>query len=91
MEYIRNDNSKISFTTILEDEQNATTFKHFKGKLYKIITIAKDSEDLTDMVIYQGQYADKPCWSRKITDFFSEVDHSKYPDIKQKYRFEKKS
>ena len=75
MEYIRKDNSKVTFTTILEDTNNATTFKHFKGKLYKIITIAKDSEDLNDIVIYQGQYDDKPCWCRKVEEFFSEVDH----------------
>ncbi len=89
MEYIRKDNSKITFTTILEDEKNATTFKHFKGKIYKILTIAKDSEDLSELIIYQGQYDDKPCWSRKIDDFFSLVDKTKYPDVKQDYRFQK--
>lgn len=27
-------------------------------------------------------------WFRNIDDFFDEIDHEKYPDIKQKYRFE---
>ena len=52
MEYIRKDNSKIEFTTILEDEKNASLFRHFKGKEYKIITVAKDSENLKEIVIY---------------------------------------
>ncbi len=89
MEYIRNDQSKITFTTILEDKENATLFRHFKGKEYKIVTIAKDSEDLKDLVIYQGQYEGNPCWSREIEEFFSKVDKEKYPDIMQEYRFEK--
>lgn len=88
MKYIRSDNSKISFTTILEDRENATTFRHFKGKEYKIITIAKDSECLEDLVIYQGQYENNPCWVRRIDEFFSEVDKGKYPEVEQKYRFE---
>lgn len=89
MQYIRKDHSKIEFTTILEDSINATKFKHFKGNIYKIVTVAKDSETLKDQIIYQGQYEDKPCWSREIEEFFSEVDHLKYPNIDQKYRFEK--
>jgi len=89
MECIRKDNSKIKFTTIIEDNKNADIFRHFKGNTYKIITIAKDSETLEDTIIYQGQYDDNPCWVRKIEDFFDEVDKNKYPDIEQKYRFEK--
>lgn len=89
MEYIRNDNVKIEFTTILENAKKATSFKHFKGNIYKIVCLAKDSEDLNDYVIYQGQYENKPIWTRKATDFFSEVDRKKYPDVKAKYRFEK--
>lgn len=89
MEYIKNDQSKIEFTTILEDKENATLFRHFKGKEYKIITIAKDSDNLDEIVVYQGQYEDNPCWTREIEEFFSKVDKEKYPTITQEYRFEK--
>ena len=88
MEYIRKDNSKIEFTTILEDEKNASLFRHFKGKEYKIITLAKDSENLKEIVIYQAQYDNKQCWTREIEEFFSKTDKEKYPDA-QEYRFEK--
>lgn len=88
MEYIRKDQTKIEFTTILEDKEKATTFRHFKGHEYKIVTIAKDSDNLNDIVVYQGQYDNKPCWTREIEEFFSKTDKTKYPDA-QEYRFEK--
>ena len=89
MDFIRSDKTKVTFSTILEVGDRATTFRHFKGNLYKIVGIAKDSETLEEIVIYQGQYADKPLWTRTITDFFSDVDKNKYPEVIQKYRFEK--
>ncbi len=88
MEYLTN-NTKQEFISLLEDSNNATSFKHFKGNIYKIVTIAKDADTLEDVVIYQGCYGDKPVWSRKVEEFFSLVDKEKYPEVKQKYRFEK--
>ena len=78
----------LEFTTILEDIENASIFKHFKGNKYKILCIAKDSEDLSDLVIYQGMYDDCPIFSRKIDEFFSKIDKEKYPDVNFDYRFE---
>jgi len=60
-------------------------YKHFKGKIVTVIAIAKDSEDLHKIVIYSH---DKDTWARSYDMFVSEVDHKKYPDVKQKYRFE---
>ena len=89
MEYIREDGTKETFTTILEDKENATVFRHFKGNLYRIITMGKDSNTLKDLVVYQGEYSNKPCWIREETEFFSLVNTKKYPNVTQKYRFEK--
>ena len=63
-------------------------YKHFKGKLYIVEDIAKDCETLEDIVVYRALYDDKQLWVRKYSDFVSEVDHKKYPDVKQKWRFE---
>ena len=63
-------------------------YKHFKGKIYMVEDIAKDCETLEDIVVYRALYDNKQLWVRKYSDFISEVDHSKYPDVKQKYRFE---
>lgn len=62
-------------------------YKHFKGTTHKIICIAKDSETLEEKVIYTHE-EDGSIWVRDKKEFLSEVDHQKYPNIKQKYRFE---
>ena len=74
--------------------------KHFKREtvkdtdsmkyLYKIIDVAEDTTTKEKLVIYKALY---PCYgngvfARKLSEFMSEVDHEKYPDIKQKNRFE---
>lgn len=89
MKVLRENNQELEFTTIFEDSENASIFKHFKGNLYKIVTIAKDSEDLKEKVVYQGQYEDNPCWIRDKEDFFGLLNKEKYPNIDQEYRFEK--
>ena len=61
-------------------------YKHFKGKIVTVLMLAKDSENLNDLVVYKHKGTDE-IWVRELNEFLSEVDHKKYPDIKQKYRF----
>lgn len=62
-------------------------YKHFKGNFYIVEDIGCDCETLEKLVIYRALYGDKKLWVRKKEDFLSEVDHKKYPNVKQKYRF----
>ena len=64
-------------------------YRHFKGNLYQVKFIAKDSETKEKQVVYQAMYPPYEMWVRPLDMFTSEVDASKYPDCKQKYRFEK--
>lgn len=63
-------------------------YKHFKGDYYLVEDIVKDSETKQEMVLYRRLYEDGGLWVRPKEMFLSEVDHEKYPDATQKYRFE---
>jgi len=44
------------------------TFQHFKGGIYDVIVIAKDSDTLEDVVVYKSR-ADGKVWTRNKAEF----------------------
>lgn len=64
-------------------------WQHFKGDTMKVINIAKNSETLEDMVIYEHKDA---LWARPVSNFLSDEDLSNRKNniTGQKYRFERK-
>lgn len=60
-------------------------YKHFKGKIVTVLALAKHSETLEDMVVYEH---DGDIWVRPYEVFVSKVDKEKYPNVQQEYRFE---
>ena len=78
---------------MLQDIVVGQIYKHFKGKYYIVLDIVFDCEsenknEPDKIVVYQALYGDKKRWARRYEVFASEVDHEKYPSVKQKWRFE---
>jgi len=51
-------------------------YKHFKGKFYEVIELAKHSETQEELVIYYDE--GKQLWARPISMFTEEVDKPEY-------------
>ena len=72
----------------MQEIKTKRIYKHFKGDYYFVEDIATHSETREKYVVYRALYGNNDLYIRPYDMFASEVNHQKYPDIKQKYRFE---
>lgn len=49
-------------------------YEHYKGKPYRVIAIAKHSETLEDLVVYQQLYGEEGVWVRPLKMFLETVE-----------------
>lgn len=63
-------------------------YRHFKDRLYEVVGVARHSETGERMVVYRPLYGEGGLWVRPYAMFAGEVDHEKYPEVTQRWRFE---
>lgn len=63
-------------------------YKHFKNNYYILEDVATHSETREKYAVYRQLYGNGELYIRPLDMFLSEVDRNKYPDVKQKFRFE---
>lgn len=63
-------------------------YRHFKGDFYLVEDLARHSETGEEYVVYRKLYGDGSLWIRPKEMFLGEVDRIKYPDCRQRFRFE---
>lgn len=73
---------------VLQQIKVGRVYRHFKGKLYLVLDLATHSETGEQYVVYKALYGGCKTYIRPYLMFASGVDHEKYPDVKQTFRFE---
>lgn len=63
-------------------------YRHYKGNLYRIVTLAEDSETGNMLVIYQALYGKYKVYARPLSMFVERLDKRQYPDVEADFRFE---
>lgn len=49
-------------------------YEHYKGKPYRVLAVAKHSETLEEMVVYQQLYGEEGVWVRPLEMFLEMVE-----------------
>lgn len=82
--------NNVSIETLekLREDMVGRRYRHFKGRTYIVKDIAVHTESDEIIVIYKYFSDPLVTWCRPLSMFTSDVDRNKYPDVKQKKRFE---
>lgn len=67
-------------------------YKHFKGREYLVLHLAKHSETMEDMVVYQALYGERGIWVRPLAMFAEKVEFNgrlvnRFEEVKEQNMF----
>jgi hypothetical protein len=62
-----------SFSSAAKSIVIGGVYEHYKKKRYKILAVARHSETLEELVVYQALYGDSEVWVRPVTMFLETV------------------
>jgi len=69
----------------MESQIKLGKYRHFKGKDYEVLGVAKHSETKEELVIYKKLYDDHSMWARPLSMFIEEVERDGYKGLRFKY------
>lgn len=64
------------YSELAKQLKSDTQYEHYSGKRYKIINIARHTETLEEVIIYQALYGDLNFWVRPLEMFCGDVEIS---------------
>ena len=70
-------NYQLSEKCVVPEEWKADVghdFRHYKGKMYRLVGLALHSETLEPMAVYQQRYGEFALWVRPAKMFFEEIE-----------------
>ena len=60
------------------EELKPGRYRHFKGKEYEVVGVAKHSETLEPMVVYRALYGEGGLWVRPLSMWNEHVEREDY-------------
>lgn len=74
----------IKSKSVMGNKLKLGKYRHFKGKKYEVVGVAKHSETLEEIVVYRALYGKKQIWVRPLKMFLEkvEIDGKKVPRFK---------
>ncbi len=60
----------------MENNFKLGRYRHFKGKEYEAVAIAKNSETLEETVVYRALYGEGELWVRPLSMFCEEIERN---------------
>jgi hypothetical protein len=61
------------YSTVARSIVIGAVYEHYKKKRYKVLAMARHSETLEELVVYQALYGDGDVWIRPVSMFFENV------------------